>query len=652
MSKKSIRKSSRAIDARSQQTLRRSLRLISSETIGKVSSLQLVDGKESVETHLGNLSEMSMKSKPRVGTHQTLLRRSNRFLPPEKLKPEISSRNSNFCMKSVEIHPDSLSITSQSKETASSRKIRAAIRGKSQLKLSRSKSGVVLEETQSGLRRSLRLSSQTGSKVFEIPQGFTDGNQRRQSMRLLGLAPVTAEHVGVRIESRRPSHEVEHNKPFKVDCKVVATRRSMEPVSVTTRARQEWNQTETIAESNPELVSVTSRVRKECNKLEAISEPMPEMVPKKECKPLSSQIRRSSPRFMSASNGLMKSGATLKMPDKVEVVAERLNADGRDLVLESGLEDAFVITKKADLHNAKRTKTEEHEMEDRVEKKNNEECCGTVAWNNEQEEALQKAYLIAKPSPHFWKKVSRMVPGKSAQECFDKIHASIATPLSSQPRPRTKNQIPSPITNFNFSANILPRVPEIEAGRLRRCRAKKLAAQKTVRLLLRKHRLTDLTKPADHFSLLESSPIKIAVNALNTTSTSPLLSQQSVEKFSANSKMLSRFKLLTSPDGPSPQVLKQIKNRALHDRYIDQLHHREARRVKLAKKSEVEDLGNRKCFSKPERGALKAARSALISDAKSFIHHFQHSVANPMDEFDADYSDDGDDDIDVGDLDE
>ncbi|KAL0928532.1 hypothetical protein M5K25_000420 [Dendrobium thyrsiflorum] len=602
-----------------------------------------------------------MKSRPRVGTHQTLLRRSTRLLPPEKLKPEISSRNSNLCTKSVEIHPDSLSITSQSKETASSRKIRAAIRGKSQLKLSRSKSGVVLEETQSGPRRSLRLCSQTGRKVFEIPQGFPDGNQRRQSMRLLGLAPVTAEHVRARIENRNASQEVEHNKPFKVDCKVVATRRSMEPVSVTTRARKEWNQPETIAESNPEivpkkevvstrrsmeLVSVTSRVRKEWKKQEAIAESKPEMVPKKECKPLSSQIRRSSPRFMSASNGEMKRGATMKMPDKVEVVAERLNADGRDLVLESGIEDAFVITKKADLHNAKRTKMEEHEVEDRIEKKKNEECCGTVAWNNEQEEALQKAYLIAKPSPHFWKKVSRMVPGKSAQECFDKIHASIVTPLSSQPRPRTKKKSPSPIANFNLSANILPQVPEIEAGRLRRCRAKKLAAQKTVRHLLRKHRLTDLTEPADHFSLLESSQIKIAVNALNTTSTSPFLSQQPGEKFSANTQKFSRFKLLTSPDGPSPQVLKQIKNRALHDRYIDQLHHREARRVMLAKKSKVDYLG------KLEHGGLKAARTALISDAKSFIHHFQHSAANLMDEFDTDYSDDADDGIDVGDLDE
>lgn len=30
-------------------------------------------------------------------------------------------------------------------------------------------------------------------------------------------------------------------------------------------------------------------------------------------------------------------------------------------------------------------------------------------WTKEQELALQRAYLTAKPTPHFWKKVARMV---------------------------------------------------------------------------------------------------------------------------------------------------------------------------------------------------------------------------------------------------
>lgn len=38
-----------------------------------------------------------------------------------------------------------------------------------------------------------------------------------------------------------------------------------------------------------------------------------------------------------------------------------------------------------------------------------EHCCGPEEWTEEQEMALRKAYLSARPSPHFWKKVSKMV---------------------------------------------------------------------------------------------------------------------------------------------------------------------------------------------------------------------------------------------------
>lgn len=36
-------------------------------------------------------------------------------------------------------------------------------------------------------------------------------------------------------------------------------------------------------------------------------------------------------------------------------------------------------------------------------------ACGAVDWTNEQSNALHIAYTVAKPSPHFWKKVSKMV---------------------------------------------------------------------------------------------------------------------------------------------------------------------------------------------------------------------------------------------------
>ncbi|XP_042443922.1 uncharacterized protein LOC122029025 [Zingiber officinale] len=35
--------------------------------------------------------------------------------------------------------------------------------------------------------------------------------------------------------------------------------------------------------------------------------------------------------------------------------------------------------------------------------------CAAKDWTEEQERALQRAYLLARPTPHFWKKVSKMV---------------------------------------------------------------------------------------------------------------------------------------------------------------------------------------------------------------------------------------------------
>ena len=36
--------------------------------------------------------------------------------------------------------------------------------------------------------------------------------------------------------------------------------------------------------------------------------------------------------------------------------------------------------------------------------------CGSDDWTKEQDMALRKAYFSARPSPHFWKRVSKMVP--------------------------------------------------------------------------------------------------------------------------------------------------------------------------------------------------------------------------------------------------
>ena len=46
---------------------------------------------------------------------------------------------------------------------------------------------------------------------------------------------------------------------------------------------------------------------------------------------------------------------------------------------------------------------------ERKRKRDEEECGITKGWTKEQELALQRAYFVAKPTPNFWKKVSKLV---------------------------------------------------------------------------------------------------------------------------------------------------------------------------------------------------------------------------------------------------
>ncbi|EPS64978.1 hypothetical protein M569_09807, partial [Genlisea aurea] len=65
----------------------------------------------------------------------------------------------------------------------------------------------------------------------------------------------------------------------------------------------------------------------------------------------------------------------------------------------------------------------------------------------------------------------------------------------------------------------------------------------------------------------------------------------------------------------SPPVLKQIKNKALHESYIDQLHQRDAKRklesLKNAKRNEKQMNNDLKVVN-----SVKVARNALVSDAQ------------------------------------
>ncbi|KAG6418567.1 hypothetical protein SASPL_120771 [Salvia splendens] len=251
-------------------------------------------------------------------------------------------------------------------------------------------------------------------------------------------------------------------------------------------------------------------------------------------------------------------------------------------------------------------------------------CENAQGWTKEQEVSLQKAYFTAKPTPLFWKKVARMVPGKSAEECFDRIHSNHQTPPQPRTRSRAKLKEPSPLS---FSASKLLSPVERKTKRLGPKR-RTLLAQKTVRKILQKQQKEDQDYCADLFSVLEptTDPSPSHLQA-DTTFTSPEPSKASSfltacrqVSSSSQKKHLSRLNGFQKAGFVSPPVLKQIKNKALHEKYIDQLHCRDAKRKAEALrnsrniKGQIDEKAN--CLN---QHFVKAAKDALVSDAQDAI---------------------------------
>ncbi|KAF9599799.1 hypothetical protein IFM89_001745 [Coptis chinensis] len=247
------------------------------------------------------------------------------------------------------------------------------------------------------------------------------------------------------------------------------------------------------------------------------------------------------------------------------------------------------------------------ETEDKSTSSQHGEKCGAHGWTQDQESALQRAYFTENPSPHFWKKISKLVPGKSAQDCFDKFHSDTITPPQPRSRSRAKRTDLSPLGHFSLSASKLLEPAEL------------------------------MSKSQEHqMSGAENSTLFTHSAPEPETPSAPecLLDKQSFRQnctqrlLSAHKKPLSRFGGTSKAPLESPAVLKQIKNLAFHEKYIDRLHSRDARRV----------AGGRQCTTiKEDReenvqrmDAIKVAKHALVSDATNMINKFKHMEANAL----------------------
>ncbi|XP_063938280.1 uncharacterized protein LOC108196055 [Daucus carota subsp. sativus] len=286
-----------------------------------------------------------------------------------------------------------------------------------------------------------------------------------------------------------------------------------------------------------------------------------------------------------------------------------------------------------------------------VKRKRNqvEDCCenqGTISgWTKEQESALQKAYLAADPTPRFWKDVAKKVPGKSAQDCFDRVHADHLTP---RPRSRAKVLNSSPVL---YSPSKLLDSIRSKSKRPGHTKQKGQAVQKTMRKLLQKEFQVNREQNADLFSILEPqvslSPnaLQQGVNCSTPKQENPKLLRRCQETSSSDRrKQCLQINSMNEARGASPPVLKPVKNKALHEKYIDKLHARRRAGSAKAAKSSLQARDRKEC--RVQKNAVESAKNALLDDARVAIKQYQHKQAN-----DFSIRPDDDDDVLFGDED-
>lgn len=233
---------------------------------------------------------------------------------------------------------------------------------------------------------------------------------------------------------------------------------------------------------------------------------------------------------------------------------------------------------------------------------------------------------------------SIQVPGKSAQDCFDKVHSDHVTPPEAQPQSRANKINSSPLKHFSLSASKLLKPTELKIKRSTCNKRKSHLAQKMVRHLLQKNYHINPGYEADLFSVLEPninpSTQVFEQNGLVSTTKHLQEKQEFLQKCPERSSEHKRSftKLSDSCGKPlvSPPVLKQVKNRALHEKYLDQLLSREAKRKAASARAEklIPGKENRGAIDSQKIDVIRAAKDALVTDARNVITQLQNLNEN------------------------
>lgn len=272
-------------------------------------------------------------------------------------------------------------------------------------------------------------------------------------------------------------------------------------------------------------------------------------------------------------------------------------------------------------------------------------------WTSEQDSALQSAYFRVRPSSNFWFEVSKKVPGKTANQCFDRFYSAYPTPSTAQPRSR-KLASESPVRTISFSSPMPSLNSKVRFGRGKQGLLK---AHQTVRHILRQQRIADGTYETDVFTAVEQfkarnpllqdcinrAPSPLATAALkekDTFSERSLLGTPA-SCFGATKSESNLWYSVSSKQSPkcgldentpttrsaakkqllSPEVLKAERDPGRLDRFLDMLH---LRRVDKRKKTAAGGSQDSQQNSKAERTFTQCvadARKAIMSDATEVL---------------------------------
>ncbi|XP_024515010.1 uncharacterized protein LOC112340566 [Selaginella moellendorffii] len=257
-------------------------------------------------------------------------------------------------------------------------------------------------------------------------------------------------------------------------------------------------------------------------------------------------------------------------------------------------------------------------------------------WTEEQEARLHNAHLAVRATPNFWRDIAKLVPGKTADECFHRFYSAHPTPPLAPQQHGRRVCLSSPIRPLEGKLLSPTRLlHQKQAAKIRKVGGRSTKAifqsHKAVREILRKQQIDDQGYEEDAFAALESTDIPCWDKAAALVSiATPAATKR---KKSAKKKEVIKAVVDSSSERPSSsEVLRPASTDGRkHERYLDLLIRRNklpaASQRKNAKKDDPSSSGGGFGSKlKARLGSsknLSTAKSAVIASARDVLEQIR-----------------------------